>query len=95
MATTSAKVLSAEVFILRVEQQLARLEGEKAEHKDRCKAIREDIAGIYRAARDDGQDVRALKGVVKHRALGRAMRELERSSQKPSQSGNVCFKKSR
>lgn len=59
----------AEGFLKRIETVLADMESEKGTYMAQCKERREDIKGIYTEAKDAGVPVKALRGVVKMRAL--------------------------
>jgi uncharacterized protein (UPF0335 family) len=61
----------AEPFVERIENVHKDLETLKGEYMQRCQARREDIKQIYTDAADNGVNRRALKGVVKARALQR------------------------
>jgi uncharacterized protein (UPF0335 family) len=61
----------AEPFVIRIENVHADLESLKGEYMQRCQARREDIKQICIEAKDKGVDPRALKGVIKARALQR------------------------
>jgi uncharacterized protein (UPF0335 family) len=61
----------AEPFVIRIENVHNDLESLKGEYMQRCQARREDIKQICIEAKDKGVNPRALKGVVKARALQR------------------------
>jgi uncharacterized protein (UPF0335 family) len=61
-----AKVLS---FVERVESLNGDLGTEKGEFMARCKVIQGDIKEVYKEAKNAGINKKALKGIVKKRAL--------------------------
>jgi hypothetical protein len=69
-------------YILRLEQAEAEIERKKAEYKKRRKAIKHELAEIYRAAERDGHSVRELKRMAKEHLRERRQREREQISQK-------------
>ena len=52
-----------------IERHLATLETYKGEHMQRCKSVREQMSDVYDRAADAGIPKRALKAVVKAKAL--------------------------
>lgn len=48
------------------------IETEKSTYMTACKAIRSDIKGVYRDAKNDGLPVKALKNIVKDRVAEKA-----------------------
>jgi uncharacterized protein (UPF0335 family) len=59
----------AEPYLKRIENLLAHIESEKGACGARCKLIHADIKEVYKEAKNDGVPVKALKGLVKYRAL--------------------------
>lgn len=59
----------AEAFLKRIETLIAEGESAQGTYMAECKERREDIKEIYEEAKDAGVAVKALKGIVKKRAL--------------------------
>lgn len=58
-------------FLQRIENTLAEMESAKGKYMVEAKAYRDDIKDIYTEAKDAGVPAKALRGVVKYRALER------------------------
>ena len=52
------------------------LEAMRADYLAKCKAVRDDIKAFYQDARAEGIEVKALKGLVKYRALERKQQQI-------------------
>lgn len=66
----------AEGFLKRIETLLAEMESAKGTYMAECKEWREDIKEIYTEAKDGGVPVKALRGVVKARALDKKLKSI-------------------
>jgi uncharacterized protein (UPF0335 family) len=62
---------SAEHFLQRIENLYGDIDEIREKYQAECKEIRDDIQGLYREAKDEGHEPKALKGLVKYRMLGR------------------------
>lgn len=60
-------------FLQRIENLHADLESKKGSYMAECKTVREDIKLVYGEAKEAGVPAKALRGVVKYRALTRKM----------------------
>lgn len=63
-------------FLQRIENLIGDIETMRGEYMERVKEVREDIKLVYEEARDQGIEVKALKGLVKYRALERKQDEI-------------------
>lgn len=63
----------AEGFLKRIETLMREMESHKGTYMAECKERRSDIKEIYTEAKDAGVPVKALRGVVKARALERKL----------------------
>lgn len=59
----------AEGFLGRIENLLDEIEKAKSAYMNECKERRQDIRDIYAEAKDAGVNVKALRGLVKHREM--------------------------
>lgn len=66
----------AEGYLKRIETMLAEMESAKGTYMAECKERREDIKEIYVEAKDAGVPVKALRGVVKMRALDKKLNAI-------------------
>jgi len=66
----------AEGYLKRIETLLAEMESAKGTYMAECKERREDIKEIYAEAKDAGVPVKALRGVVKMRALDKKLNAI-------------------
>lgn len=64
-------------YLRRIEQVLDAIEQASQEYKKQCGELRADIKEIYLEAKDNGVGVQALKGLVKHRKLQRAIGRID------------------
>lgn len=60
---------SARPFMERIERLHADLESERGKYMAACKVIREDVKVVFQEAKDAGCNVKALRGLIKWRAL--------------------------
>jgi uncharacterized protein (UPF0335 family) len=58
-------------FLKRIENLIGNIEEMRADYQARAKEVREDIKLVYEEARDQGIEVKALRGLVKYRTLER------------------------
>jgi len=68
---------TARPFLERIESLHADLESEKGKYLRTCKVLREDIKQVYSEAKTAGVVVKALRGLVKWRALERDQEKIE------------------
>lgn len=61
----------AQPFVERIENLNKDLEKLKADYMNECKVVRGDIKEVVTEAKDKGVTSKALKGIVKYRALER------------------------
>lgn len=66
----------AEGYLKRIETLLAEMDSAKGTYMAECKDRREDIKEIYTEAKDAGVPVKALRGVVKARALDKKLNAI-------------------
>lgn len=67
----------AEKFLKRIETLLAEGESAKGTYMSECKARREDLKVVYDEANDAGVPKKALKGIVKRRAMQKKMEAID------------------
>jgi uncharacterized protein (UPF0335 family) len=73
----SARQKEADSYLQRIEHLLGDLDKLRSTYMTKCKHVREDITTIYQDARESGLEVRALKGLVKYRALERKQATID------------------
>lgn len=66
----------AEAYLDRIETLLTEMESAKGTYMAECKERREDIREIYKEAKDAGVPVKALRGLVKARDLGKKLEAI-------------------
>jgi len=64
-------------FMERIETLHADLESERGKYMAACKTIREDVKVVFQEAKDAGVNVKALRGLIKWRALEKRQEMIE------------------
>jgi len=64
-------------FMERIETLHADLESERGKYMAACKSIREDVKVVYQEAKDAGCNAKALRSLIKWRALEKRQQMIE------------------
>ena len=78
MAETETNHGNAEHYLQRIENLYIDLDNLRDDYRTQCKEVRADIQAVYREARDEGLEAKALKGIVKYRALERRQQQIDK-----------------